>query len=112
MAQNTVQIPATINQYLRDYQQEGVRFLYEHYMSEAGAVLCDDMGLGKTVQVIAFMCSVLRKRCTKTDVLLTGPKQVRQKLLKLLQPCLCPQALPSSFSMLHTINIEKLGTGL
>ena len=76
----TVQIPATINQYLRDYQQEGVRFLYEHYISDTGAVLCDDMGLGKTVQVIAFMCSVLHKRCTKADVILTGPKQVRQTL--------------------------------
>ena len=71
------QIPATINQYLRDYQQEGVQFLYNRYTSETGAVLCDDMGLGKTVQVIAFMCSVLHKRCTKADVILTGPKQVK-----------------------------------
>ena len=66
-----------INQYLRDYQQEGVRFLYEHFVTDTGAVLCDDMGLGKTVQVIAFMCSVLRKTRTKTDVMLTGPTQVK-----------------------------------
>ena len=65
-----------INQYLRDYQQEGVRFLYEHFVADTGAVLCDDMGLGKTVQVIAFMCSVLHKSCTRTDVLLTSPRQV------------------------------------
>ena len=59
-----------INQYLRDYQQEGVRFLYDHFIADRGAVLCDDMGLGKTIQVIAFMCAVLHKTCTKTDVLL------------------------------------------
>ena len=40
-----------MNQYLRDYQQEGVQFLYSRYSSNAGGVLCDDMGLGKTVQV-------------------------------------------------------------
>ena len=40
-----------MNQYLRDYQQEGVQFLYRRYSSNAGGVLCDDMGLGKTVQV-------------------------------------------------------------
>ena len=46
-----MQVPATMNQYLRDYQQEGVQFLYSRYSSNAGGVLCDDMGLGKTVQV-------------------------------------------------------------
>ena len=40
-----------MKQYLRDYQQEGVQFLYSRYSSNAGGVLCDDMGLGKTVQV-------------------------------------------------------------
>ena len=65
-----------INQYLRDYQQEGVKFLYDHFITDCGAVLCDDMGLGKTVQVIAFMCAVLHKTCTKADILLTGPRQV------------------------------------
>ena len=71
-----VKIPAVVNQYLRDYQQDGVRFLYDHFITNTGAVLCDDMGLGKTVQVIAFMCSILRKTCTRSDVLLTSPKQV------------------------------------
>jgi len=51
---HSVQIPATINQYLRDYQQQGVQFLYSRYSNNAGGVLCDDMGLGKTVQVCAW----------------------------------------------------------
>ncbi|XP_014678892.1 PREDICTED: uncharacterized protein LOC106818734 [Priapulus caudatus] len=46
-----VEIPAPINQHLRDYQREGVEFLYRHYRSVSGAILGDDMGLGKTVQV-------------------------------------------------------------
>ena len=45
------QIPASLNQYLRDYQREGIQFLYSHYVRKRGAILGDDMGLGKTVQV-------------------------------------------------------------
>ena len=45
------QVPATINQYLRDYQREGIKFLFTHYTYKRGAILGDDMGLGKTVQV-------------------------------------------------------------
>lgn len=44
-------VPYTINRYLRDYQREGVRFLYEHYARSTGCILGDDMGLGKTIQV-------------------------------------------------------------
>ena len=68
-----VQVPAVLNYYLRDYQREGVSFLYRHYREGTGALLCDDMGLGKTVQVIAMMVAVLQKTCTKADILLAGP---------------------------------------
>ena len=50
----TVQIPATINQYLRDYQREGAQFMYNRYREGEGCILGDDMGLGKTVQVNIF----------------------------------------------------------
>lgn len=46
-----VQIPGPINQFLRDYQRDGVQFLYDQYRRRVGGLLCDDMGLGKTVQV-------------------------------------------------------------
>ena len=49
------QVPATINRYLRDYQRNGVRFLYKHYCDGHGAILADDMGLGKTVQVSSVL---------------------------------------------------------
>eukprot|EP00557_Chaetoceros_sp_GSL56_P004846 CAMPEP_0176493172 /NCGR_PEP_ID=MMETSP0200_2-20121128/9411_1 /TAXON_ID=947934 /ORGANISM="Chaetoceros sp., Strain GSL56" /LENGTH=460 /DNA_ID=CAMNT_0017890825 /DNA_START=54 /DNA_END=1434 /DNA_ORIENTATION=- len=44
------QVPASINRYLKDYQREGVRFLYAAVSRGLGAILGDDMGLGKTVQ--------------------------------------------------------------
>ncbi|KAJ7325348.1 hypothetical protein OS493_029896 [Desmophyllum pertusum] len=63
-----IQIPATINRYLRDYQRDGARFLYQHYSDNTGAILGDDMGLGKTVQVISFIAAILGKTGTKADI--------------------------------------------
>lgn len=54
------QIPGSINQYLRDYQRDGVKFLYENYRQKTGAILGDDMGLGKTVQVRVWGPSAAR----------------------------------------------------
>ena len=53
-------VPAGLNRHLREYQREGVRFLYRLFASGKGGVLADDMGLGKTVQTVAFLGSVLR----------------------------------------------------
>jgi len=39
------EIPASINRYLRGYQQHGVSFLYSCIMRNSGAILGDDMGL-------------------------------------------------------------------
>ncbi|XP_072024091.1 uncharacterized protein [Amphiura filiformis] len=75
-----VQIPATINRYLRDYQREGVKFLYQHFVKNEGAILGDDMGLGKTVQVIAFLCAVLGKTGTKEDCQRRLPEFLQKQL--------------------------------
>lgn len=40
---------------LRDYQREGVGWLYQRAMGEGAALLADDMGLGKTLQTLAFL---------------------------------------------------------
>ncbi|XP_032218750.2 DNA excision repair protein ERCC-6-like 2 isoform X2 [Nematostella vectensis] len=63
-----IQVPAPFNCRLRDYQREGVQFLYQHYRSNNGAILGDDMGLGKTVQVIALLSAILGKTGTRADV--------------------------------------------
>ncbi|XP_073527082.1 DNA excision repair protein ERCC-6-like 2 [Phyllobates terribilis] len=61
-------VPYTINRYLRDYQREGVQFLYEHYARSTGCILGDDMGLGKTIQVISLLAAVLHKKGTREDI--------------------------------------------
>lgn len=61
-------VPYTINRYLRDYQREGIRFIYNNYMHSRGCILGDDMGLGKTVQVIGFLAAILHKKGTWEDI--------------------------------------------
>jgi hypothetical protein len=39
-----VEIPASINRFLRVYQREGVEFLYRKYQAGTGGILGDDMG--------------------------------------------------------------------
>ncbi|XP_052124921.1 DNA excision repair protein ERCC-6-like 2 isoform X2 [Frankliniella occidentalis] len=64
-----IQVPASISQYLRDYQRDGVRFLYQKFKDGEGGILADDMGLGKTIQAIAFIAAVLLMKGTKEDKL-------------------------------------------
>lgn len=42
-----LEVPGSINRYLREYQREGIRFLFRQYALQQGAILADDMGLGK-----------------------------------------------------------------
>ncbi len=43
---------------LRDYQDQGYRWLYYLYKTGLGGCLADDMGLGKTVQTISLLSAV------------------------------------------------------
>ena len=52
-----VEIPTDLNAVLRDYQEDGVRWMLRMTSWGAGVCLADDMGLGKTVQTIAVMLS-------------------------------------------------------
>ncbi|GAA5896419.1 hypothetical protein JCM5296_002726 [Sporobolomyces johnsonii] len=56
------EIPAPINKFLRQYQREGVEFLYGQYKKGMGGILGDDMGLGKTIQTVAFLSAVMGKK--------------------------------------------------
>ncbi|GAP89587.1 putative DNA excision repair protein [Rosellinia necatrix] len=60
-------IPASLAQYLRDYQIEGVQFLYDLFVHQRGGILGDDMGLGKTVQVAAFLTVAFGKTGDSRD---------------------------------------------
>ncbi|KAK0754625.1 SNF2 family N-terminal domain-containing protein [Schizothecium vesticola] len=60
-------IPASIAQYLRDYQVDGVRFLHQRFILQKGCILGDDMGLGKTIQVAAFLTAAFGKTGDERD---------------------------------------------
>lgn len=60
-------IPASIAQYLRDYQIAGVKFLHQRFVYQKGCILGDDMGLGKTVQVAAFLAAAFGKTGDERD---------------------------------------------
>ncbi|KAK5948015.1 hypothetical protein OHC33_010943 [Knufia fluminis] len=60
-------IPASIAQYLRDYQVKGAAFLHELFVYQKGGILGDDMGLGKTIQVIAFLTAMYGKTGDERD---------------------------------------------
>ncbi|KAF8968710.1 hypothetical protein BDZ97DRAFT_325051 [Flammula alnicola] len=46
-AETGTKVPAAINTYLRDYQRDGVKFLWRQYKEGRGGLLGDDMGLVK-----------------------------------------------------------------
>lgn len=46
---------------LRDYQQIGVKWLYNIYKCDLGSILADEMGLGKSIQAICFIKSLLHE---------------------------------------------------
>ncbi|KAL0045771.1 hypothetical protein WJX82_003975 [Trebouxia sp. C0006] len=71
----SLSVPATINMYLRDYQRDGVRFLFRQYAQKQGGILGDDMGLGKTVQTIAFCAALLQKTGTPQDSVASSGSQ-------------------------------------
>ncbi|KAM8887386.1 DNA excision repair protein ERCC-6-like 2 isoform 2-T2 [Spinachia spinachia] len=73
-------VPYTINRYLRDYQREGIRFIYNNYIRSRGCILGDDMGLGKTVQVIGFLAAVLHKTGTWEDVENNRPQFLQSQI--------------------------------
>jgi SNF2 family DNA or RNA helicase len=72
---------------LRDYQVNGLSWMWSLYHRGLGALLADDMGLGKTHQVLAFLSSLYRARSKpKLPSLVIAPTSVvaawEQKLQK------------------------------
>jgi SNF2 family DNA or RNA helicase len=65
-------VPSTLQAELRDYQQEGFRWLSRLAHWGVGACLADDMGLGKTVQMLA----ILLERASSGPALVVAPTSV------------------------------------
>ncbi|MDC0535506.1 SNF2-related protein [Francisellaceae bacterium] len=64
MEKHVPKIPSTLQAELRDYQEDGFRYLSRLAHWNIGACLADDMGLGKTVQSIALMLEYASKGAT------------------------------------------------
>lgn len=64
-----VEVPATLNATLRDYQKQGLNWLNFLDQFEFGGCLADDMGLGKTIQIIAFILSQREKKTHNTNLI-------------------------------------------
>ena len=47
---------------LRDYQKDGVKWLYTLYKCDLGGILADEMGLGKSIQTIMFIKEILKNK--------------------------------------------------
>lgn len=97
-------IPAGLENVLRSYQKEGIKWLTQLSEMGMGGILADDMGLGKTLQVIAFVHGIRpdkpalivapstliynwQREIEKftpdaSTLLITGPKEVRAELIK------------------------------
>lgn len=43
---------------LKDYQIEGLNWLYKLYQARLNGILADEMGLGKTIQSIAILAQI------------------------------------------------------
>ncbi|MCK5896160.1 MAG: hypothetical protein KAG20_05105, partial [Cocleimonas sp.] len=65
-------IPSTLQTELRDYQEDGYRWLSRLAQWGVGACLADDMGLGKTVQTLAL----LLRRAADGPALVVAPTSV------------------------------------
>ncbi|KAL9115713.1 MAG: hypothetical protein Q9227_000081 [Pyrenula ochraceoflavens] len=91
-------IPASIAQWLRDYQVQGVEFLHWLFVFQRGGILGDDMGLGKTIQVIAFLTAAYGKTADERDVkrMRKMRRQAEQSKIQIWYPrtlIICPGTL-------------------
>ncbi|MEB8432077.1 DEAD/DEAH box helicase [Cocleimonas sp. KMM 6892] len=66
------QVPSTLQTELREYQEDGYKWMSRLAKWGVGACLADDMGLGKTVQTI----SILLERASLGPVLVVAPTSV------------------------------------
>jgi len=86
-------VPDTLRAELRNYQQEGFRWLARLAYMGAGACLADEMGLGKTVQALALILD----QAPHGPCLVVAPTSV------------CPNWISEAQRFCPTLNIVTLG---
>ncbi len=79
-------IPPTIKASLRNYQKQGVAWMYTLYQNNFGGCLADDMGLGKTVQIIAAIAKAMEDHISVLNNKATGSNADGEKQVTLFNP--------------------------
>ena len=69
-------MPSEIKTKLRDYQRDGVNWLYFLRTYKFGGILADDMGLGKTLQTLTFLCLIKKQKISAKPNLVIAPTSV------------------------------------
>ena len=91
------QVPAHIACHLREYQRDGVIWLFEKYRANTGGILGDMMGLGKTVQTAVLLIAIFNKHCTAADVEVSTSRRRRAQALASAGPTSTSVPMTSSF---------------
>ncbi|HKI88815.1 MAG TPA: DEAD/DEAH box helicase [Draconibacterium sp.] len=73
-----ISLPPNLKARLRNYQEEGFRWMYGLYENGFGGCLADDMGLGKTLQTLALLLKLKR---AKAGVKVTDPLATSDQLV-------------------------------
>ncbi|WP_246559708.1 DEAD/DEAH box helicase [Leptothoe kymatousa] len=89
------EVPSTLQAELRDYQQDGFRWLAQLAHWGVGACLADDMGLGKTLQALA----IILMRAPNGPTLVVAPTSVGANWISEAQ------------RFAPTLNVMQFGTG-
>lgn len=67
-----IKIATTDKNILRDYQETGVKWLYNIYKCGFGGILADEMGLGKSIQLIYFIKQIINEK-KDAKILIVAP---------------------------------------
>lgn len=59
--ERSLEVPFKLNGELRNYQEEGVRWMYNMALRHFNFILADEMGLGKTIQLLALLTRMRSK---------------------------------------------------
>lgn len=68
----TISLTKEDKKILRDYQEVGVKWLYNIYKCGFGGILADEMGLGKSVQLIYLIKEILKEKAD-AKILIVAP---------------------------------------
>lgn len=68
-----IEIPDSLKNVLRPYQERGYKWLYSNAIKKFGSCIADDMGLGKTIQVLSLILKLKEENKLHKPALVVCP---------------------------------------